>query len=63
MIFTSERIAWPVIFAVVFSTLTVLATDYAWRVINASIHTVWLLGVAVLFIGNAVILKLAAKSR
>ncbi len=55
------RIAWPVVSAVLFSTVTILLTDYLWRMLQAPIATVAVTGAVILIAGNIAII-LAKRS-
>jgi uncharacterized membrane protein len=59
----SGRLTWPPVLVVLFSTLTVMATDYAWRMVQGSTTVIALCGVLLLVAGNAAIFILAKRSR
>jgi hypothetical protein len=50
-----HRISWPLFLAVLFSTVTLLVTDYAWRMMQAPVATLAVIGLAVLVGGNLAI--------
>lgn len=62
MICTKGRISWPVFSAILFSTVAILLTDFAWRFIHVSIVWIAAAGAAFLLAGNAAILVIGAKS-
>jgi hypothetical protein len=48
---------------VVFSTMTVLATDYAWRMMQAPILNIASIGLIVLAAGNLAIFAIGRRAR
>lgn len=63
MFWIDGRIAWPVVLAALFSTVIILATDFAWRTVQAPLSLVGGAGVLLLLAGNAAIFILGARSR
>lgn len=58
-----RHIAWPTFCIVLFSTMTVLATDYAWRMMQAPIANIASIGLIVLMAGNLAIFTLSRRTR
>ncbi len=58
-----RHIAWPAFCMVVFSTMTVLATDYAWRMMQAPILNIASIGLIVLAAGNLAIFAIGRRAR
>ena len=63
MFWIDGRIAWPVVLAALFSTVIILATDFAWRTVQAPVLLIGVAAIALLLAGNAAIFILGARSR
>jgi hypothetical protein len=63
MFWIDGRISWPVVLAVVFSTVTILATDFAWRTIQAPLPVIVGVAALLLLAGNAAIFIRGARPR
>ncbi len=63
MFWIDGRFAWPAVLAVLFSTLTVVAIDFAWRTVQAPVSLVAVAGGAIFLAGNVAIFILGARAR
>ena len=63
MIWTEGRLSWPLVLAVVWATLVIVATDIVWRSVLASIVLVAGSGAAILAIGAAAILVVGGRAK
>lgn len=55
MLWIDGRFAWPVVVAVVFSTVALLAVDFAWRTVQVPVSLLAIAGAGILLAGNIAI--------
>ena len=60
MIWIDGRFSWPLVLAIVWATLAIVATDIVWRSVQASIVLIAGGGVGGLAVGAAIILVVGA---
>jgi len=63
MFWIDGRLAWPAVVAVLFSTLAVLAIDFAWRTVQAPVWLLAIAGAGILLAGNTAIFIIGARPR
>lgn len=63
MIWINGRLSWPMVFAALYSTVAIVATDAAWRLVTAPFAWIAGGGIVALVAGVAAIMLLGARAR